>query len=121
MTTPTDPRPAVLRRFADLIQADHDRTRALYGAPLGVPASYGHDLLARVVRGDADQYRQEWARTARAEGPAAARKWGDEQTTLLHELARLVYPGGASASPASPDEVRALADRLAAGAEGSAR
>lgn len=103
-----------LHNVADLMERDDMRARAAHGSPVGIPPSMGHHLIWQVCTGGGEVWSAEWVRLAREVSLEAAQKWSASQNELIHELEELVYPGGAHAATASANDVRAIADRVAA-------
>lgn len=101
-----------LYAVADLMEADNARCIAAYGAPVGIPASYGDHLIRQAVTGPADAWRTEWVRRACTESLEAATAWADDLTELRQQVSALVYPGGANGAGLAAAEVRAVADRI---------
>ncbi|MDT0306159.1 hypothetical protein RM780_04175 [Streptomyces sp. DSM 44917] len=113
---------ATLHRFADALERDDVRTSALRARAggsrgrLGVPPSFGCDLIHRAAIGGFEAWRAEWLRLLRTESLDAARAWSAGLYETEHRVAGLVYPDGAVSGPVTAAEVRALAGELAASA-----
>ncbi|MFE4870500.1 hypothetical protein [Streptomyces sp. NPDC056682] len=106
--------PHVLFTTADLIEMDDQRTRSLYGAPVGVPVSMVDCLIRQAVYGDEGVAAAEWVKRAREQSLAAAQQWAQERRDIQRAAFDVLFPDGLRSPALTAAEVRAAAHRLVA-------
>lgn len=104
----------VLLTTADLIERDEQRTRSLYGAPVGVPVSMAAYLITQAVYGADDTAGAQWLKRAREQSLAAAQQWACEQQELRRHAFDVLFPDGLHIPALTAADVRAAAYRLCA-------
>ncbi|MFE9559094.1 hypothetical protein ACFYMW_39145 [Streptomyces sp. NPDC006692] len=104
----------VLLTTADLIEMDDQRTRSLYGAPVGVPVSMAAHLITQAVNGGEGVATAEWLKRAREQSLTAAQQWAQEQQDIIRHAFDVLFPDGLRGPALTAADVRAAAHRLSA-------
>ncbi|MFE2912455.1 hypothetical protein ACFXI0_07860 [Kitasatospora indigofera] len=102
----------IFHRVAELIDADTDRTTALYTRPLGVPGCVLDHLTQQAVYGtDMLWFGKRYAALGREHGTDAVTAWTAALDAALNTARDLLRPLAADAATAiDPDTIRELAD-----------